>query len=83
MKILSTLLEQTIIIKEVAFKVELKKVAKSNVIVKSADKRAGRYVDNYRLSTVAFVNGQSYMTCDDMSAVITELKQGGYKFFTD
>ena len=82
MKILNTISEKTIEIKGFTFTVEIKKVIKSNVVVKSADKRAGTYIDNFYKTTVAFVNGQSYMTCNCLDSVIEELNHGGYKFFT-
>ena len=82
MKILETISKKTIEIKGMNFTVEIKKVIKSNVIVKSADKRAGTYVDNFYRTTVAFVNGKSYMTCNCLDSVIEELSYGGYKFFT-
>ena len=81
MKILSTLSEKTVNIYNNTFKIELKKVVKTNVLVRSSDKRAGTYVDNHYLSTVAFVNGKSYITCPCIDCVIDELQNGGYKFF--
>jgi hypothetical protein len=81
MKILSTLSEKTVNIHNKSFKIELKKVVKTNVLIRSSDKRAGNYVDNNSLSTVAFVNGKSYITCSYIDCVIEELKNGGYKFF--
>ena len=83
MKILSTLSAKKVSINNYDFKVELKKVVKSNVTVRSSDKRAGTYIDNNYLATVAFVNGKSYMTCNDIDLVIEELKYGGYKFFIE
>jgi len=79
MKTLNTLETKTVTINNNSFTVELKKVVKTE-IVRSSDKRAGTYVDNNSISTVAFVNGKGFMTCNDMDCVIEELSYNYKKF---
>jgi len=81
MKILSTIATKTIEVKNTILNIEIKKVVKSKVIVRSADKRAGTYTDNNYITTIAFVNGKNYIGCNDINTVIDELLSGGYKFF--
>ena len=80
MKILKTIEAKKVEIKNNVFLVELKKVVKKNVIVRSSDKRAGTYIDNNYLATVAFVNGKDFMTCNDMDCVLDELAYNYKKF---
>jgi len=81
MKVLNTLETKKITIANNSFTIELKKVVKKE-IVRSSDKRAGTYFDNARISTVAFVNGKGFMTCNHMDSVIEHLDYNYKKFIS-